>query len=187
MGHQPPFGLGPVRRGLAQPVVAFAERAQNGPDDAGAGSCVGRDADGQDGGLLGGEAVDRSGRGDVVLAVDDHVDRRGKPLGGEREVRGHAEAAEALAEHAPALDPEPAPDQLGVANDRVSAKVGQVLGLLRRVAPAQRTDRSRASGAALIEHQHAEVAQGTIEPAWAAGNGGRTRCLEARSAGQQDQ
>jgi hypothetical protein len=37
--------------------------------------CAGLDADRQPGRLLGGEAVDRLDGRDVVVAVDDHVDR----------------------------------------------------------------------------------------------------------------
>jgi hypothetical protein len=69
-----------------------------------------------------------------------------------------------LAEHAPALDPELAPDRLGVADDRVGAEVRQVLGLLLRRHPGELADRGRPARAALVEQQHPELLQGAFEP-----------------------
>ena len=51
-----------------------------------------------------------------------------------------------------------AADPLGVADDRVGAEVLQVLGLLLRRHARQRADRRRAAGAALVEHEDAELA-----------------------------
>ena len=56
-------------------------------------------------------------------------ERLGEPFRRERQVRDHAEAAEALAEDAPFLDPELPADRLRVAHDRVGPEVRQVLGL----------------------------------------------------------
>ena len=73
----------------------------------------------------------------AVDVVDRAADRRqaagderlAQPLGRDRQVGHRGEAAEALAEHAPALDAELAPDRLRVADDRIRPEVGQVGGL----------------------------------------------------------
>ncbi len=52
-------------------------------------------------------------------------------LGRHRQIGEHAEATEALAEHAPAVDAERNANVLGIGHDGVSAEVRQVLGLLR--------------------------------------------------------
>ncbi len=91
-------------------------------------------------------------------------------LGGQREVGEGAEAAEALPEQAPLspLAEQLAPDQLGVADDRVGPEAGEVVGLLGRAA-AQRQGlpgrRGRAPGAALVEQQDPVVVQGPVQPA----------------------
>ena len=129
-----------------------------------------------------------------VDVVDRAADRRqaagderlAQPLGRDRQVGHRGEAAEALAEHAPALDAELAPDRLGVADDRIRPEVGQVVGLrLGRVARDDPADRRRSAGPALVEQQHAVVAQrrGPSSP-WA---GGRARRLDARSALEEEE
>jgi hypothetical protein len=81
------------------------------------------------------------------------------PIGGSPPVVRDAQAAEALAEHGPALEPERLADELGVADDGVGAEVHEVVG--GRVQPHRR----RASGAALVERDHAEVLERPVEPA----------------------
>ncbi len=133
--------------------------------------------------------------GRAIDLVDVPPDRRqpagderlAQPLGREREVGHDAEAAEALAEHAPALDAELGADRLGVAHDRVGAEVLQVLGLLGGAEAGQRADRRGAAGAALVEHQHAEVLQRPLEPARRARVPGRPRRLEAGTALEEDE
>ena len=111
---------------------------------------------------------------DLVDARPERGDASGderlpQPLRGERQVCGHAHAAEALAEHAPALDPELAADPFGVADDRVGSEVREVVGLCCGVMPGNRPDRRRAARAALVEHQHAELRERSVQP------GGRVR------------
>src|SRR5205814_6347102 len=69
--------------------------------------------------------------GRAVDVVDRPLERRQpagderltESFGREREVARDAETAEALPEHAPALDPELVPDQLRVPDDRVGPEV----------------------------------------------------------------
>jgi hypothetical protein len=76
--------------------------------------------------------------GGAVDVVDPRPERRqaarderlAQALGGEREVRGHAQAAEALAEHAPTVHAQRVAQRLGVADDRVGAEVRQPIDLL---------------------------------------------------------
>src|SRR4029077_13443559 len=81
-----------------------------------------------------------------------------------REIRHRAEAAEALAQDAPPLHAELAPNPLGVAHDRVCAEMLQVIRLLPRAEAGHRADRARAARAALVEHQHAKVAPRAVQP-----------------------
>ena len=108
-----------------------------------------------------------------VDVVDRAADRR-QPAGDERlpqalrrdrQVGHGAEAAEALAEDAPALDPELLPDELRIADDRVGAEVGQVLGLCLRRVTRNVADRRRSAGAALVEQQQPVVLQRPLDPA----------------------
>ena len=114
-------------------------------------------------------------------------ERLAQPLWREREVADDAHPAEALAEHAPALDAELAADPLGVADDRVGTEVRQVGRLLGRRHPRERADRRRAARAALVEHQHAVVLQRAIQPAGVARVARRPRRLVAGSALQVQQ
>lgn len=76
--------------------------------------------------------------GGAVDIVDRSTQRRqaagdeGLPqaVGGQREIGGHAEPAEALAENAPPLHPQLASDQLSVPHYRVCPEVGEMLSLL---------------------------------------------------------
>ena len=90
--------------------------------------------------------------------------RLSQAVRGQRQIRGHAEPAEALPEHAPALHAELPPDPLGVADDRISSEMREVVRLLLRAHPGEGSDRRRAARSALIEHQHAELPQGPVEP-----------------------
>ena len=101
-------------------------------------------------------------------------------FGREAEVRRHAEAAEALAEDAPALDPERLAERLRVADDRVGAEMAQPVGLGHR-------DRRRAAGAALVEQQHAELLQRAAEPARRGGHARGARRLVAGPALEVDE
>lgn len=99
-----------------------------------------------------------------------------------------AEAAEALAKHAPgrAAGDSP-PDQLGVGHDRVGAEVREVLGLRGRTGePRQGLPRRRCgeSGAALVEQEQAVLAHRAREPP-RAGHGPRRR--ESGSALEKQQ
>ena len=108
-------------------------------------------------------------------------------LGRDREVGHRAEPAERLAEHAPPVDAERAPQQLEVAHDRVRAEVRQVVGLLLRRHPGQRADRRGAPGAALVDHQHPEVPERPVEPAGTGRHPHRPRRLAAGAALQEHQ
>src|SRR5262245_50123819 len=112
-------------------------------------------------------------------------ERLAQPIGGDGQVRHGAEAAEALAEDAPAVDAELLPDQLGVPDDAVSAEVGHVRGL--RVGRVARdvADGRRAAGPALVDQQHAVVGDRPLLPA----RGGRRRScrLAAGTALLEDQ
>jgi hypothetical protein len=133
--------------------------------------------------------------GRAIDVVDVPPDRRqpagderlAQPLGRDREVGHDAEAAEALAEDAPALDPQLGADRLGVAHDRVGAEVLEVVSLLGGREAGQRAHRRGAAGAALIEHQDAEVLQRPLEPARRARVPRRPRRLEARAALEEDE
>ena len=103
------------------------------------------------------------------------------------EVRGHAESTEALAEDAPSFDPQLATDPLGVVDYRIGAEVREVIGLLPGRESRQRSDRRRAAGAALVEHEHPEVLQRPIEPARPAWISGRPRGLVAGTALEEDE
>ena len=95
-------------------------------------------------------ALERARVGRAVDVVDARPDRRqaagdeglAQPLGRDRQVGHDAQPAEALAEHAPALDAQLPADVLGVAHDRVGAEVREVLGLLGARQPGQRADRA---------------------------------------------
>ena len=91
-------------------------------------------------------------------------ERLGQALRRLRQVVDDAEAAEALAEHAPLLDPELGADRLGVADDRVGPEVGQILGLVLRGHVRERPDRSRAAGSALVEEQQPVVLERALPP-----------------------
>ena len=97
----------------------------------------------------------------------------------QRQICRDAEAAKALAEHAPLLDAELATDRLGVTNDRVRAEVAEVGHLLGRRQADQGPHGSRASGAALVEHQHAVVPERPLEPGRVERAPGRPRSLHA--------
>ncbi len=103
-----------------------------------------------------------------------------------REVVDDAEAAEALAEHAPLLDPELHADRLCVADDRVGPEVGQVLGLVLRGHVRKRADRSRAAGAALVEEQKPVVLERALPPGFV-DQLQESRRLEARPALKVDE
>lgn len=53
----------------------------------------------------------------------------------------------------------------GIPNDRIGAEEFQILRLLPRRHPGQAPDGRRSAGAALVEHEHAIIAQGSLEPA----------------------
>ena len=108
-------------------------------------------------------------------------------LGCQRQVGQHAEAAEALAEHAPAVDLQRPADALGVAHDRVGTKMGQILGLLGRGHARERSDRGRAAGAALIQQQDAVLAQRMVKPTRRARAPRRPHGLKPRAALQEDE
>jgi len=88
-------------------------------------------------------------------------ERLAHPLGRAGQVGHGAEAAEALAEHAPRRAAgDLAADQLRVGDDRVGPEAGQVLGLVPRGAQAGQglaAGRRRPPGAALVEQQHPVV------------------------------
>jgi hypothetical protein len=90
--------------------------------------------------------------------------RLAQSLGRERQIGHRAEAAEALAEDAPPVDAKLASDPLGVAHDGVGTEMLQVVRLLSRAHAGQDADRAGAARTALVEQQHAEVAQRAIEP-----------------------
>ena len=124
---------------------------------------------------------------DVVDARPEGRDATGderflQPFGRQRQVRDHAHAAEALPEHAPALDAQLAADPLGVADDRIGAEVREIVGLLLRAHSGERSDRRRAAGATLVEHQDAELPQRPIHPAGIVRAACRARRLESRAA-----
>src|SRR5215212_6509728 len=135
-------------------------------------------------------AVEDARVGGAVDVVDRAPDRRQparherfpQPLGREREVGRDAEAAVALAEHAPALDAELAAYPLGVADDRFRAEVREVIRLLLGAQPRQRPDRRRAARPALVEHQDAELLQRAVEPSGRRRMTRRPRRLAARPA-----
>ena len=104
----------------------------------------------------------------------------------DRQVRAHAEAAEALPEDAPALDAELLTDQLRVAHDRVGAVQLEVRSLLLRALARQRADGSRTAGAALVEQENAVVLQRARQPARRL-RIGRPRRLVARPALEKDE
>ena len=108
-------------------------------------------------------------------------------LGRDRQVAHHAQPAEALAQQAPPLDPQLLADVLGVAHDRVGAVVRQALGLLGPGQSGQRADRARAPGAALVEHEHAELVQRAVQPPRRARIARGARRLAARPALQEDE
>ena len=126
------------------------------------------------------------GRVDVVHGAADGCqpagdERLAEALGRDRQVGHRGEAAEALAEHAPAVDAELGADRLRVADDRIGAEVGQVPGLrLGRVARDDGADRGGPAGPALVDQQHAVVGQGARDPS--AGRRGRSRGLHAGTA-----
>ena len=133
--------------------------------------------------------------GRAIDVVDVPPDRRqpagderlAQPLGRDREVGHDAEAAEALAEDAPALHAELGADRLGVAHDRVGAEVLEVVGLLGGGEAGQRAHRRGAAGTALVEHQDAEVLQRPLEPARRARVPRRPRRLGAGAALEEDE
>lgn len=91
-----------------------------------------------------------------------------------------------LAEEAPALDAELGADRLQVANDRVGAKVGQVLGLIgRRRAGDDGSDGRGAARATLIEQEHSKVGEGERQPSrWRAR---RPQGLETQASLKEDE
>ena len=103
------------------------------------------------------------------------------------EVRGHAESTEALAEDAPSFDPQLATDPLGVVDYRIGAEVREVIGLLPGRESRQRSDRRRAAGAALVEHEDSEFLQSPVEPTWPAWISGRPRGLVPGTALEEDE
>ena len=115
-------------------------------------------------------------------------ERLGQSLGRQRQVRRRAEAAEALPEHAPALDAERAADR---ARRRArSSRRGSGAGsrpARRASSPVSSADRRRATGAALVEHQHAVVLERASEPSRAAGGARRARRLVAGAALEEHQ
>ena len=129
------------------------------------------------------DLVDRPARHRRQAAGDQHLPQG---LGGQRQVGERGEAAEALAEQAPALDAEFGADQFQVAHDRVRAKVREVLGLIgRRGTGNDRPDRRGAPGAALVQQQHTKVGQRPRHPARGRARGARG--LEAGATLQEDE
>ena len=128
-------------------------------------------------------ALEHPGVGGAVDVVDRSTDRRqaareerlAETFGRDRQVRQDAEAAEALAENAPAVDVERGAEELGVADDRVGPEVREVVHLLLRCHPVERSDRRRAAGSALVEQEHAELGERTRQELRATG------CRRARS------
>ncbi len=114
-----------------------------------------------------------------VDVVDRATDRR-QPAGDvrlaqafrcDRQVGHRRESTEALTEHAPPIDAELRPDRLRVADDRVGAEVGQVLGLgVGCRARELRADRCRPTGPPLIKQDDPVVLERLLHPA-----GGRAR------------
>ncbi|CAL2073818.1 protein of unknown function [Streptomyces murinus] len=89
-------------------------------------------------------------------------------LGGEREVRHRAEAAEALAEDGPGgAAGDLGADGLAVAHDGVGAEVGEVVGLCGRAAAPREGLPGGGGGtarAALVEQQYAVLVERAVEP-----------------------
>ena len=140
-------------------------------------------------------AVDGEAVGERVDVVHRHFER-GQAAGDVGlaqavrrcgQVTGDAEPAEALPEHAPALDPELGPDELGVGHDAVGAEVRQVRRLLRRREIGKKPHGARTAGAALVEHEHAEVAQRPDHPPRAPRGARGSRGLEPGAALEEDQ
>jgi len=133
------------------------------------------------------------GRGVDVVGGPSHRrhaardQRLAQALRRDRQVRHRAEAAEALAQDAPPPHAELAPNPFGVAHYRVGAEMLQVAGLLLWTHPRQGADRAGATGAALVEHQHAEVAQSAVQPRRAARESSGPRRLVARAALEENE
>ena len=113
-------------------------------------------------------------------------ERRVEAVGEGAEVVQRAEPAEGLAEHAPPVDAEVLAEGLGVAHDRVRAEVGEPLRVRGGVGPRSAVRRG-AAGAALVEHQHPVVAQGTFQPGGRRGSADRARRLLAGTALEEHQ
>lgn len=106
----------------------------------------------------------RQPAGDVDLA---------QPFRVPRQVVQRAEAAERLAQQAPAPRPEVLPERLGVGHDRVGAEVTEVLRVGRWVGRRAAVRRGEPS-ATLVEQHHPVVLQRSLQP-------GRVRRRHTRS------
>src|SRR5262249_16685625 len=80
-----------------------------------------------------------------------------------------------------------APDPLRVADDRVHAEVGEVIGLLLGGQVVERADRRRAPRPALVEEQHAVVLERARDPARRGRRPHRTSRFEAAGALEEDE
>ena len=132
-------------------------------------------------------AIEGAAVGRGIDLVDGPRDRResageeglAQAVGRDREVAHHAETAEALAEHAPAVDAQLLADQLGVADDRVGAEIREVIRLPGGVQVGEAPDRGRAPRSTLVEQQHPELGQRPSEPSRRRGVSRRAGRLEA--------
>ena len=111
-------------------------------------------------------------------ARDQHLAQRVRE---EREVGHRAEPAEALAEHAPALDAERLAHELAVPHDRVRPEQRQVLGLLLRRHAGQRPDRAP-SGRCRAGRASAPGTPAAVRRATPARSGGASAAAPPRPA-----
>ena len=133
-----------------------------------------------------------SGAVDLVGMAADRWQPAGQeglrqPTGCHRHVVQHAEATEGLTEHAPAFDAQLVADELSVFHDRIGTETGEVASLLFGAHGLEGCDRRRPAGSPLVEHEHAEVLQGTLQPAWYRRVSRRARRLHAGTSLQKDE
>ena len=125
------------------------------------------------------DETDVRGRVDVVDRPRDRrqaagEERLAQASRKERQVGHRAEAAETLAEDAPAVDAQLLADQLGIAHDRVGAHVGHVRELLRGGRAGDIADRRAPARPALVDEQDAVIGDRSLLPArWRGRRSGR--------------
>ncbi len=178
----PARGAQPARGGLVgQAAEAVAVAGEAGPVPLGAGD----------------HALPRRGVDLVHVRADGGETAREQGLldaaRGGGEVAQGGEPAEGLPQQRPARKVQRLAQQLGVRDDRVGAEEGEIAGLLggarlaqgagaRDRALGQRgvgADGGGAAGAALVEHEHAVLAQGARQP----GRGGGVQWSRSLGAG----